>query len=279
LIQSDSFHEQTRSHRGPRDEGCCSGHLSVARICGGRQACVLRGGRQRRVSQSRRLCGTSSSGRETRGLAGHSAHQVRIGDQSQDCAVDRVEHFGLVSAACRRSHDQSAPVSSHNAPFASYKTPRVHFPCPGRSTARSDSAVVRCRPGPLRAPSLERSRISGAPLPLRSALHRIRDTSPQTAGVHHVARRCSGRGARSSRQAMLQSRRKLTFYTGYSEANRAPTPLELGCANPAKPCLLEHFLVSRRHFGTASIQAGRDRRGGHEVFGTHGCFVSRFRGD
>jgi hypothetical protein len=45
---------------------------------------------------------------------------------------------------------------------------------------------------------------------------------------------------------MLQSRRKLTFYTGYSEANRAPTPLELGCANPAKPCLLEHFLVSRR---------------------------------
>jgi iron complex outermembrane recepter protein len=37
---------------------------------------------------------------------------------------------------------------------------------------------------------------------------------------------------------------ELTFYTGYSEANRAPTPLELGCANPAKPCLLEHFLVS-----------------------------------
>jgi iron complex outermembrane recepter protein len=37
---------------------------------------------------------------------------------------------------------------------------------------------------------------------------------------------------------------KMTFYTGYSEANRAPTPLELGCANPAKPCLLEGFLVS-----------------------------------
>jgi iron complex outermembrane recepter protein len=35
-----------------------------------------------------------------------------------------------------------------------------------------------------------------------------------------------------------------TFYAGYSEANRAPTPLELGCANPAKPCLLEGFLVS-----------------------------------
>jgi iron complex outermembrane receptor protein len=30
----------------------------------------------------------------------------------------------------------------------------------------------------------------------------------------------------------------------YSESNRAPTPLELGCSNPAKPCLLEGFLVS-----------------------------------
>jgi len=37
---------------------------------------------------------------------------------------------------------------------------------------------------------------------------------------------------------------EMTFYTGYSEANRAPTPLELGCSNPAKPCLLEGFLVS-----------------------------------
>lgn len=36
----------------------------------------------------------------------------------------------------------------------------------------------------------------------------------------------------------------LTVYGGYSEANRAPTPLELGCSNPAKPCLLENFLVS-----------------------------------
>src|SRR6516225_8191182 len=36
----------------------------------------------------------------------------------------------------------------------------------------------------------------------------------------------------------------MTFYTGYSEANRAPTPLELACSNPAKPCLLEGFLVS-----------------------------------
>ncbi|PNG26827.1 TonB-dependent receptor [Methylocella silvestris] len=36
----------------------------------------------------------------------------------------------------------------------------------------------------------------------------------------------------------------LSAYGGYSEANRAPTPLELDCANPQKPCLLENSLVS-----------------------------------
>jgi len=36
----------------------------------------------------------------------------------------------------------------------------------------------------------------------------------------------------------------LSLYGGYSEANRAPTPAELACSNPAQPCLLENFLVS-----------------------------------
>ena len=36
----------------------------------------------------------------------------------------------------------------------------------------------------------------------------------------------------------------LTAYAGYSEANRAPTPLELGCADPAHPCIIGAFLVS-----------------------------------
>ena len=35
-----------------------------------------------------------------------------------------------------------------------------------------------------------------------------------------------------------------TVYAGYSEANRAPTPLELGCSNPSIPCLIDNFLVS-----------------------------------
>ena len=36
----------------------------------------------------------------------------------------------------------------------------------------------------------------------------------------------------------------LTAYASYSEANRAPTPLELECADPAHPCVIATFLVS-----------------------------------
>lgn len=37
---------------------------------------------------------------------------------------------------------------------------------------------------------------------------------------------------------------EITAYAGYSEANRAPTPLELGCADPARPCTIAAFLIS-----------------------------------
>jgi iron complex outermembrane recepter protein len=36
----------------------------------------------------------------------------------------------------------------------------------------------------------------------------------------------------------------VTVYGGWSEGNRAPTPGELSCANPAVPCILDAFLVS-----------------------------------
>lgn len=35
----------------------------------------------------------------------------------------------------------------------------------------------------------------------------------------------------------------LTFYTSYAEANRAPTPAELACADPDNPCIIESFLT------------------------------------
>jgi len=36
----------------------------------------------------------------------------------------------------------------------------------------------------------------------------------------------------------------VTVYGGYAETNRAPTPLELSCSDPLRPCLLENALVA-----------------------------------
>jgi iron complex outermembrane receptor protein len=36
----------------------------------------------------------------------------------------------------------------------------------------------------------------------------------------------------------------LTAYAGYSEANRAPTPLELACSDPKQPCIIDTFLIA-----------------------------------
>ena len=36
----------------------------------------------------------------------------------------------------------------------------------------------------------------------------------------------------------------ISFYAGYAMSNRAPTPLELGCASPIYPCIVDNFLSS-----------------------------------
>ncbi len=62
----------------------------------------------------------------------------------------------------------------------------------------------------------------------------------------------------------------VTFYAGYAMSNRAPTPLELGCADPIHPCIIDNFLVSDPHLQQVvgnSFQAGF--RGQH-VFGEYG---------
>jgi iron complex outermembrane recepter protein len=51
----------------------------------------------------------------------------------------------------------------------------------------------------------------------------------------------------------------VTAYAGYSEANRAPTPLELGCADPANPCQIDNFLIADpplRQVVSHTIEAG-----------------------
>jgi len=51
----------------------------------------------------------------------------------------------------------------------------------------------------------------------------------------------------------------LTGYAGYSEANRAPTPLELGCSDPTHPCMIDTFLISDpplKQVVSRSVEAG-----------------------
>jgi outer membrane receptor protein involved in Fe transport len=71
----------------------------------------------------------------------------------------------------------------------------------------------------------------------------------------------------------------LTAYAGYSESNRAPTPLELGCADPAHPCIVAAFLVSDpplKQVVSRTIEAGL--RGTRELnIGTLGWKLGGFR--
>jgi len=75
----------------------------------------------------------------------------------------------------------------------------------------------------------------------------------------------------------------VTAYGGYSEANRAPTPLELGCANPAQPCIIASFLVSDpplKQVVARTFETGL--RGTHdygESVGTLGWKLGVFRTD
>ena len=71
----------------------------------------------------------------------------------------------------------------------------------------------------------------------------------------------------------------LTAYAGYSEANRAPTPLELGCADPAHPCIVAAFLVSDpplKQVISRTVEAGL--RGTKDLnIGTLGWKLGAFR--
>lgn len=72
---------------------------------------------------------------------------------------------------------------------------------------------------------------------------------------------------------------ELTAYAGYSEANRVPTPLELGCADPNNPCLIAAFLVSDpplKQVVSKTVEAGL--RGTKDLnIGTLGWKIGGFR--
>ena len=78
------------------------------------------------------------------------------------------------------------------------------------------------------------ARFNGARVELEDQL----GTSPELNGTHTFHRLNPNAGV------AYKLSDAATIFTGYSEANRVPTPLEFGCSNGEKPCLLEGFLVA-----------------------------------
>ena len=84
---------------------------------------------------------------------------------------------------------------------------------------------------------------------------------PDPTGVARIAQRAIClRAFQSGGRADLQSlRASPTSYFSYSEASRAPTAIELGCADPNEPCNLPNALVSDpplKQVVTRTLEAG-----------------------
>jgi iron complex outermembrane receptor protein len=60
------------------------------------------------------------------------------------------------------------------------------------------------------------------------------------------------------------------FYAGYAMSNRAPTPLEFGCADPTRPCIIDNFLSSDPKLQQVVGQTFEAGFRGHNDFGQYG---------
>ena len=155
------------------------------------------------------------------------------------------------ASTAARSASRPTASSATSIPISSLVRTRR---CPGRdrsSTPPAISASARSASAPgiptmastSTTPSISpigcRSRQADATTSRRSAMSDLFGTSPDLNAQYTFERFNPVVGFTYKILPEL-----MTFYAGYSEANRAPTPLELGCSNPLRPCLLEGFLVS-----------------------------------
>ena len=79
----------------------------------------------------------------------------------------------------------------------------------------------------------------------------------------------------------------INVYAGYAMTNRAPTPLELGCADPNNPCIIDNFLSSDpalKQVVGQTLEAGfrgteRFRANGASCNGRRGLFRTTLAND
>src|SRR5262249_3978138 len=124
-----------------------------ARFRGGRRPAELWHQPGRRLSPGRHLCRPRAQGREARRPAGGAAHQVRAGDQPQDCEGARPRGVTDLARDRRRGDRVNRrqliavlggiaiwPIAAHAQPAT--KLPRIGILSPGGSAASDSTAAM-----------------------------------------------------------------------------------------------------------------------------------------
>jgi iron complex outermembrane recepter protein len=108
---------------------------------------------------------------------------------------------------------------------------------------------------------------------------RLRDVGPSAPaldGDHSYAKLNPAIGL------VFQPRRSLTLYGGYAQGSRAPTPIELGCADPLRPCTLPNALAADPPLNQVvarTVEVGARGRGARDLRWNAGVFQTDNRDD
>ncbi|MBL8230482.1 MAG: TonB-dependent receptor [Bryobacterales bacterium] len=109
-----------------------------------------------------------------------------------------------------------------------------------------------------------------------------RDLIRPTAGTGSLTGRHSFNRFNPAVGATYRLRPALSFYAGYTEGNRAPTSIELGCADPNAPCRLPNALAGDPPLGqvtTRTVEAGVRGAGEGSLRWSAGWFRADNRND
>ena len=131
------------------------------------------------------------------------------------------------------------------------------------ATIRASISTDACTPGALTAPTRSRSAATGT-LTLSGRYNR--HERPEHG--RHPVRRCPDPSTADysfgrfnpAAGVTFNPSRTLNVYAGYSEGSRAPTSIELGCADPDLPCKLPNAMAGDPPLDQVVTQDRRGRR-------------------
>lgn len=143
--------------------------------------------------------------------------------------------LGVTHDRSRSDFEQSAQVGIFDATRAVIETDPLALENALRGRTRASSAFVTDT-WSLR-PNLHLT-LSGRHNRTRVALRDRGPSAPALDGDHRFSKFNPAAGI------AYQATSALTLYGGFNQGNRAPSPIELGCADPARPCTLPSALAA-----------------------------------